>query len=39
MLGVCWMFKVKRKWMKNKLKFKKVFLNIIDLMKGEDGEW
>ena len=38
MLGARRTFKVKRKRMKNKLKFKKASLNATDLMKGEDGE-
>ena len=37
MLGARRTFKVKRKRMKNKLKFKKASLNATDLMKGEDG--
>ncbi|KAM7433461.1 lethal(3)malignant brain tumor-like protein [Porites harrisoni] len=36
MLGARRTFKVKRKRMKNKLKFKKASLNATDLMKGED---
>ncbi|CAH3044292.1 unnamed protein product [Pocillopora meandrina] len=36
MLGARRTFKVKRKRMKNKLKFKKASLNTTDLMKGED---
>lgn len=38
MLGARRTFKVKRKRMKNKFKFKKASLNATDLMKGEDGE-
>lgn len=38
MLGARRTFKVKRKRMKSKLKFKKASLNATDLMKGEDGE-
>ena len=38
MLGARRTFKVKRKRMKNKLKFKKASLNATDLIKGEDGE-